>query len=260
MVMAGTGDLDTLRTLRELRRRKVSRGPDASSSAGGKDGDESNRDTTNAAAEPGKYTTYGNHQAIAASMGLLFLGGGRATLSRSNEAIAALVIAFFPRYALSTTDNQYHLQALRHLYVLAVDYRVVRAIDVDTGRSCLAPMTVSAVSTMGVSSSGRLAPQRNAGQEVQLMAPCLLPEAERITSLSVTSPRHWPVTLSIASVRSQLRNRGMHRQLQGLTVFVKRRNGCLPFEVDPYGLASKKRRRKGEEEGAASDEDVDALS
>ena len=252
MVMAGTGDLDTLRTLRELRRRKVARAADASNLAGGDESEEGKKDTTNAAAEPGKYATYGNHQAIAAAMGLLFLGGGRATLSRSNEAIAALVIAFFPRYAQSTTDNRYHLQALRHLYVLAVDYRVVHAIDVDSGRMCLAPMTVS--TSLHPSS-------QNNSLKAKLMAPCLLPEPEQIKSLSVTSPRHWPVTLSNTTIRNQLKNRGMHRQLQGLTVFVKRRNGCLPFEIDPYGLASSnKRRYRRHKMDGPSEERVDDLS
>lgn len=42
--------------------------------------------------------------------GFLFLGGGRAALSRSNEAIAALVAATFPRLPAHTSDNQYALQ------------------------------------------------------------------------------------------------------------------------------------------------------
>ena len=85
-----------------------------------------------------------------------------------------------------------------------------------------------------------------------------------LETLAVTSSRHWPVTLSYTSVRKQLQNRGMHRQLQGLTVFVKRRNRCLPFEVDPYGLASKKRQRNvgrtGAKEDGPSVESLDTLS
>ena len=136
MVMAGTGELTTLRLLRKVRLTSVGKAEKRDS--GATEGEEGKKDTTpQQQHEPGKYSTYGHHQAIASSIGLLFLGGGRATLSRTNEAIAALVVAFFPRYPLSTADNRYHLQSLRHLYVLAVDYRIVNAIDVDTGTSCL---------------------------------------------------------------------------------------------------------------------------
>jgi anaphase-promoting complex subunit 1 len=67
-VMAGTGDLGTLRLLRALRQR--------------------------VSAE----LTYGSHMAVGIALGLLFLSGGCATLSTSNDAVAALVIAFYPRW------------------------------------------------------------------------------------------------------------------------------------------------------------------
>lgn len=46
------------------------------------------------------------------------------------------------RYPASPDDNQYHLQALRHLYVLAVQRRGVDAVDVDTGESLFVPVSV----------------------------------------------------------------------------------------------------------------------
>ena len=77
-----------------------------------------------------EHARYGTHMAIAASIGLLFLGGGTCTLGRSKTDIAALLLAFFPRYPISTTDNQYHLQALRHCYALAVKTNQINAIDI----------------------------------------------------------------------------------------------------------------------------------
>ena len=77
LVMAGTGNVDLLRVLRTLRER----------------------------VEPDLH--YGHHMAIGMAMGFLFLGGGRATLCTSNEAIAALVIALYPRFPISTTDCRY---------------------------------------------------------------------------------------------------------------------------------------------------------
>ena len=56
------------------------------------------------------------------ALGLLFLGGGKFSLNaQSNEAVAALVISFFPVSPLHTKDGRYHLQAFRHLYVLAAE-------------------------------------------------------------------------------------------------------------------------------------------
>ncbi|CAN0438388.1 unnamed protein product, partial [Laminaria digitata] len=67
MIMAGTGDLECLRLMRELRSRVEGE------------------------------VTYGTHMAIAMGIGLLFLGGGMASLGRENDHVAALLAAFFPR-------------------------------------------------------------------------------------------------------------------------------------------------------------------
>jgi anaphase-promoting complex subunit 1 len=104
-VMAGTGDLDTFRLFRSIRWRS----------------DEGIR--------------HGEHIAVSAAIGLLFLGAGQCTLGRTNEDIAALVAAFFPRFPMDANDNKYHLQPLRHLYVLASRQRVVKTIDVESGNS-----------------------------------------------------------------------------------------------------------------------------
>mmetsp|Transcript_19350 Transcript_19350/g.23231 ORF Transcript_19350/g.23231 Transcript_19350/m.23231 type:complete len:350 (+) Transcript_19350:285-1334(+) len=115
MVMAGTGDLDTLRLFKMLRWRC----------------DDDIR--------------YGTHMAFSTAIGLLFLGGGTCTLGRSPEDIAALVLAFFPRFPSSTSDNRYHLQALRHCYALAVKRRELIAVDVDTGEQVSVPIEVNDV-------------------------------------------------------------------------------------------------------------------
>ncbi|CAN0566882.1 unnamed protein product, partial [Ectocarpus sp. 12 AP-2014] len=125
MIMAGTGDVECLRVMRELRARVEGE------------------------------VTYGTHMAIAMSIGMLFLGGGMASLGRDNEHIAALLGAFFPRYPATADDNQYHLQALRHLYVLAVQRRGVDAVDVDTGESLFLPIKVSLADSTGAENGDR---------------------------------------------------------------------------------------------------------
>ena len=112
MVMAGTGDLETFRLLRALRWKC----------------DEDVR--------------YGTHMVLGSAIGLLFLGGGTCTLGRQPEDIAALLMAFFPRFPAITSDNQYHLQALRHCYALAVKRRHLQAIDIDTNERVFVPIEV----------------------------------------------------------------------------------------------------------------------
>ena len=170
---------------------------------------------------------------------------GRATLSRSNESIAALVIAFFPRYPKSTTDNRYHLQALRHLYVLAVDYRVVNAVDIDTGATCLVPLRIKYKKDCrgkSIQNKKDIKDDNNKGQRV--IAPCLLPESDRIEEITVDSPRHWYVRLSGKHVAKHLSNQGMRYLRQGLILYVKRKSGCLPYSEDPYGQRSLASRRR----------------
>ncbi|KAL7061173.1 hypothetical protein AAHC03_09293 [Spirometra sp. Aus1] len=77
---------------------------------------------------------YGLQMVYGSVVGLLFLGGGRLTLSNTPEAAAILTIAFFPRYPVFAGDNWYHLQCLRHLYVLATIPRRVCAVDVATNQ------------------------------------------------------------------------------------------------------------------------------
>ncbi|CAH8670317.1 unnamed protein product [Dicrocoelium dendriticum] len=84
--------------------------------------------------------TFGVQMLYGCAAGLLFLGGGRLTLSNSPQAAAILTIAFLPILPTYPGDNCYHLQALRHLYVLATRPRRLCAVDVDTGRVVLSDM------------------------------------------------------------------------------------------------------------------------
>ena len=64
---------------------------------------------------------YGHHMSLHVAIGLLFLGGGKFSLNvQSNEAVAALVVSFFPVYPQHTKDGRYHLQAFRHMCVCSV--------------------------------------------------------------------------------------------------------------------------------------------
>jgi anaphase-promoting complex subunit 1 len=103
MIMAGTGDIECFKALRVLRKRFE------------------------------HDMHYGYNMAIHMSIGFLFLGGGSFTFSRSDLGIASLICALYPMFPTSPSDNRYHLQALRHFYVLAIESRLLQARDIDTG-------------------------------------------------------------------------------------------------------------------------------
>lgn len=66
----------------------------------------------------------------------------RYTLSCKEDAIAVMLCAFFPKFPTHSNDNRYHLQAFRHLYVLAAERRTVLPRDVDTGFPSYVPMEI----------------------------------------------------------------------------------------------------------------------
>jgi len=183
MVLAGTGDLDAFRLL------KILRWPCTDD------------------------IYYGSHLAYGTAIGLLFLGGGSCTLGRDPKDIAALIMAFYPRFPYSTSDNQYHLQALRNLYALAVKNRELKAIDVDTGESVFAPIEVHF-------SKDSLGP-------IHLTAPCLLVNTdEKPCELRVVSKQHYPVTIAF------------DKHVGSKIFFVKRRNACLYDGEHPHSHRS----------------------
>jgi anaphase-promoting complex subunit 1 len=148
-VMAGTGDLNLFRRLRSLHGRV-----DA-------------------------HTTYGSHMAAHMAIGLLFLGGGCYTLGTSNLAIASMLCAFYPLFPTSVLDNKCHLQAFRHLWVLAAEPRCLIARDVDTRRPISIPVSL----------------HMKDGTTRETTAPCLLPNLEEIASVKAHGRDHWPLIL-----------------------------------------------------------------
>ena len=112
-VMAGTGDLTTLRYLRRLHGRTDAETP------------------------------YGSHLAAHLAIGVLFMGGGTYTFGTSDFAIASLICAFYPLFPADVHDNRCHLQAFRHLWIFAAEARCLVLEDVDTKRAIRMPVTVT---------------------------------------------------------------------------------------------------------------------
>jgi anaphase-promoting complex subunit 1 len=147
-------------------------------------------------------TPYGSHIAGHMALGALFFGAGCYTFGTKNLAIAALIIAFYPVFPMEVTDNKAHLQAFRHFWVLAAEARCVVPRDIDNNRTISMELLV----------------RLKDGSSQRITAPRLLPELDKISSISTTDTEYWPVTLDFINNPAHL---DTFRENQ--TVFVRRR-------------------------------------
>ena len=104
----------------------------------------------------------------------------RYTLSSSNIAVAALLCALFPVFPSDSLDNRYHLQALRHLYVLASRPGVLLTRNRETGEPCPVKVSIKA----------------KGDEVVTTTTPCLLPDWEKIERVEVVDEEYWPLTVA----------------------------------------------------------------
>ncbi|KIW89194.1 uncharacterized protein Z519_10046 [Cladophialophora bantiana CBS 173.52] len=162
-VVAGSGDLLVMRRLRALHGRTD------------------------------KDTPFGSHLAAHMALGALFLAGGTRTFGTSNLGIASLCIAFYPIFPSDVLDNRGHLQALRHLWVLAAEGRCLVARDGDAGGSVSGGMT------------GRVHLKNGEMQTIRL--PGLIPEFDTIKSIEVKGEGFWDGHLDFEAGGQSLRER-----------------------------------------------------
>jgi anaphase-promoting complex subunit 1 len=195
-IMAGTGDLPTLRLLRHLRSRL---------------------DTSLSSNSSG--LTYGAHMAIGLANGFLFLGGGSQTFSTDNASIAALMITMFPRFPSTTSDNRWHCQAYRHLYVLAARPRLLHTLDATTLEAVSTPLEMTCTVK---------------GKDVttQLITPCLLPDPSSLVRIRLISPRYWPLMLDFSSKARDSAKKELYALRR---VPIQRHTSALSYEVDRTG-------------------------
>ncbi|MBZ3885433.1 Anaphase-promoting complex subunit 1 [Sciurus carolinensis] len=166
---------------------------------------------------------YGFHLAHHMALGLLFLGGGRYSLSTSNSSIAALLCALYPHFPAHSTDNRYHLQALRHLYVLAAEPRLLVPVDVDMNTPCYALIEVTYKGTQWYEQT-----------KEELMAPTLLPELHLLKQIKVKGPRYWELLIDLSKGTQHLKS---ILSKDGV-LYVKLRAGQLSYKEDPMGWQS----------------------
>ena len=109
MIRAGSGDLETFKILRILRK-KVDNINDY------------------------KYFKPGYTLAINHAIGILFLGSGGLTFNNSINSLTFLYISTFPIFNKTLNDNEKYLQPLRHFYVLACENKIFETRDVNTNK------------------------------------------------------------------------------------------------------------------------------
>ena len=105
------------------------------------------------------------------AIGLLFLAGGRASLRRDPTSVGALLLSTAPRFPSRTLDHQYHMQAQRHLYALAIEWRLLRVIDADSGK--MISLSIDVV--------------MKTGEVTSSVAPCLLTELSDIVEIRIST-------------------------------------------------------------------------
>lgn len=163
---------------------------------------------------------YGNYMASTMAVGMLFLGAGRYTLASSDVAIAALLIAFYPRYPINAQDNRAHLQAYRHLWIMAVDSRLLSVEDVESGETSSTPLEV-------------LVRKQESRAVLYAKTPCVLPHLESIQTIHLASNRYLPSALDVGG-------NVHHRRalIEAQTLFASRHAAALSHDRDPLGRAS----------------------
>ena len=115
--------------------------------------------------------------------------------------------------------NRYHLQALRHLYVLAAEPRIILPRDIDTGQYCYATIHLTFEND-----------KETDGQEISLQAPCLLPQLRSLKKIELKDSRYWKITFVKHHNWQQLEN--MLERHDFLSI--KQRAGCLSYLEDPH--------------------------
>jgi len=154
LVMAGTSDINSLRYLKTMRKRVEN--------------------------------DYGYNLAVHMAIGFLSLGKSQYSFGNSDFEIAALLLAIYPKFPSSPSDNRYHLQAFRHLYVLAAQKRLLITRDAESKQ------LVNASVTVNYSDIGR----------VKLTTPVLLRPFSLCQGIEVTDVEYYYLNIDLHQLKN----------------------------------------------------------
>jgi anaphase-promoting complex subunit 1 len=114
--------------------------------------------------------------------------------------------ALYPVFPRDPNDNRYHLQALRHFWVMAIETRMVQVRDIDSGDY------IQTNATMKFSD----------GRTKKCQTPLLIEEGA--TSLELSHERYYSTTAKVKSGKIVLQNNSNSNNNLEQIVFVKRKN------------------------------------
>jgi hypothetical protein len=166
LIMAGTGDARVFSRIRQMSKRF------------------------------GPNVCFGSHFSASLSLGLLFLGAGKLTLSTTTIfQVLALIAATLPNYPLHPDVNHQDFLPLRYFWVLAVVQKEMHAIDLRTGKSIPIEISIQYMHQLG---------------SMPIGLPGILPNPQNIKSIFVTSSEVYPMLLDGVDF-NQLRSSRMHQ-------------------------------------------------
>jgi anaphase-promoting complex subunit 1 len=155
VVMAGTCDTESLRIARVVRKKF----------------------------QDSKVFHYGFFMAVDMAIGFIFLGYGNYTFNREDMSVAALLLSLYPQFPNAPGDNRWHLQALRHFYVLAMEEKIFHTVDVDTNKV----VNVAARMTFKIDEEY---------QSEDMHTPVLLQESKKLTHIKIIDEDYFDVDFS----------------------------------------------------------------
>lgn len=110
---------------------------------------------------------------------------------------------------------------MRHLYVLAAEPRIILPRDIDTGRYCYATIHLTFETDKEAD-----------GQEINLQAPCLLPQLRSLKKIELKDSRYWKITFVKHHVYNWQQLENMLERHDFLSI--KQKAGCLSYLEDPH--------------------------
>ena len=135
--------------------------------------------------------------ALNMALGFAFLGYGNYTFNREDMSVASLLICIFPQFPNSPTDNKWHLQALRHFYVLAMEEKIFHAVDVDTNKV----ITVNTEMEFQINDDKKGISHNRSVQTVTQVqnTPVLLQESKKLLHVRIKDEDYYDVDFSFAN-------------------------------------------------------------
>lgn len=156
LIMAGTGDVESFRVMKRIRKKVEGE--------------------------------YGFSMAIHMAIGFLFLGNCHYSFSSNDFSIAAILAAVYPKFPTTPSDNRHHLQAFRHLYILALEKRLLLTKDAVSQKLVKVPIRVD-YSDIGV---------------VNYISPVLLRPLNLCKSIQITGQDYYNYTFQVENLHRLL--------------------------------------------------------